>query len=340
MDNETSASILSGESLGSIRVSVVVPTFERVAPLLELLQSLADQQLSRGSFEVVLSDDGSGPDVLAAARKLAPRFPRLVFVRGPNAGPGVARNRAVARATGAAVAFIDSDCIAPHGWLESLTRAVESGAAIAHGPVTSPVPPVEPFVHSFQVHDAPLLTANCGVDRGAFREVGGFRAEISRIAEDHDLVERFRAAGRAPVFVPEAMVIHPPRLKRVSMDVVPDARAAITYRELANFYRSYPSRRRDLSAANRRLFVKAVAKLAILVLPLALFPPPGWLLGPAVFLAVALRKWVKANRLLRRGGAPFRVPVQEAAKYAVFMPLQDAVTLAHRARFGLLSLGA
>lgn len=338
MANPTSASILSGESLARVRVSVVVPTYERIEPLRQLLGSLAEQRLESGSFEVVLSDDGSGPDVLAAARELAPRFQRLVFVRGPNAGPGVARNRGTAHAAGATLAFIDSDCLAPPSWLEALTRAIELGAAIAHGPVMSAVPAVEPFIHSFQVQDVPLLSANFAVARQPFELVGGFRSEISRIAEDHDLVERLRAAGHAPVFVPDAAVNHPPRLKRVSMALLPDERASSVYRQLATFYRSFPARQRDRAAANLRLLAKAAAKLAILVAPLALLPPPGWLLGPAVFATVSLRKWYRANQLLRRGGANFRVPMIEAAKYAAFMPLQDTVALAHRARFGLLSL--
>ena len=80
----------------SFRVSVVVPTFNRVEPLRLLLESLSAQQLDSGQFELVIADDGSGPEVEALAKAYAPRFAGLEFVTGPNAGPGVARNRGVA----------------------------------------------------------------------------------------------------------------------------------------------------------------------------------------------------------------------------------------------------
>jgi glycosyltransferase involved in cell wall biosynthesis len=317
-------------------VSVIVPAFERVGPLLELLRSLRDQRLDSGSFEIIVSDDGSGPEVEAAVRRVASaEGSPVVFVRGPNAGPGVARNLGVAAATAPMVAFTDSDCLASPGWLQALVSALESGATVVHGKVESALPALEPFVHSIQDHGAFSCAANFALLRRAFDQVGGFRSEVSRVAEDHDLVGRLRASGHRPRYVPTAVVTHPPRLKRIRLSPFLAASGIAMLRDLEAFYRLVPERRGDLLRVNRRLALRAVAKLALLLAPLGL-PPPGWLLGPAAFAGWIGAKWLRTNRQLASAGEAWRVPAVEAAKYVLLAPFIEVLDLTHRARFGLL----
>ena len=86
-------------------VSVVVPTYNGSALLVETLGSILSQTF--GDFELIVVDDGSTddtPDRLAAVDD-----PRLRVVRQANAGVGAARNRGVDESAGRYVAFCDHD---------------------------------------------------------------------------------------------------------------------------------------------------------------------------------------------------------------------------------------
>jgi glycosyltransferase involved in cell wall biosynthesis len=93
--------------------SVVIPTHNRITTLLRVLGALGDQ---RGAppFEVVLIDDGSTDDTAAVMKKAIEEkrfsFP-LRFETQPNGGPGRARNRGTALATGQFVVYIGDDTV-------------------------------------------------------------------------------------------------------------------------------------------------------------------------------------------------------------------------------------
>jgi glycosyltransferase involved in cell wall biosynthesis len=320
-----------------LRVSVVVPSYRRPQGLAALLESLAGQRLARGAFEVIVSDDGSGPEVEAAARPFEKQIPFFRFERGPHCGPGVARNRGAAMARGHVLAFIDDDCVAPPGWLEQLTAAVENGATIAHGPVRSSVPPMPPFVHSFVVEDRPVCTANFAIGREAFEGLGGFDARVSFVAEDHEFFARARRAGIFPMFVPDAPVLHPPRPGRVRVPGLPSPEDRRAYETLRAFFDLAPEYRAEHVQVNRRLLARGALKLLAVASPLAVAPlfPPVWPAGFAAAVAYGLWKRTRVNRALAAAGESFRVPLSDGLKYGALIPFSDLLSFAERARFGL-----
>jgi hypothetical protein len=87
------------------RVSVVVPLYQKAATVRRCLASIAAQTLR--DFEAIVVDDGSTDGCGAAVDELADS--RFRLLRQPNAGPGAARNRGIAEARGAYVAFLDAD---------------------------------------------------------------------------------------------------------------------------------------------------------------------------------------------------------------------------------------
>lgn len=104
-------------------VTIVVPTYQRGAVLEEALRSALAQTYER--IEVLVEDDGSRDGTEAIVAGL--RDERVRYAWAPNVGrPAPVRNRAIRRARGELLAFLDSDDV----WeREKLHRQVEALAA-------------------------------------------------------------------------------------------------------------------------------------------------------------------------------------------------------------------
>ena len=87
-------------------VSVIIPTFNRLASLRQAIQSVLLQDTS--DIEVLICDDGSTDETASMVASLDDG--RLRWLSGANSGgPAVPRNRGVIAARGQWLAFLDSD---------------------------------------------------------------------------------------------------------------------------------------------------------------------------------------------------------------------------------------
>jgi glycosyltransferase involved in cell wall biosynthesis len=319
------------------RASVVVPTYKRIELLRLLLQSLAPQRLERGEFELIIADDGSGEEVASLARQFQEAFSRLIYITGPNSGPGVARNRGAAAATSPVLAFIDSDCLASSKWVESITSAVELGADLAHGPVQSSVASMRPFVHSFDLPAESVCAANFAISRRCFDQLGGFNQRVSWDAEDREFFARSLSAGLKPRFVSQAVVFHMPQLRTLSLTVRPTPRTRRVYQSQRELLDLVPGQRSVFAAENRRSLFKGLLKICLLVLPAVIFPssPQAWATGYGAEFLYGVLKGVTANRVLKAAGEPLQVPLRSMITYGLLFPFVDLVTLAQRAVCGM-----
>lgn len=111
-----------------IEYSVVIPTFNRMDTLPEVLDAL-EAQADAPPFEIIVVDDGSTDSTGEfLERRLAERTPSavpLAVLHQENAGPALARNRGVEAARGARVAFLGDDTVPSSGWLREHHRAFE-----------------------------------------------------------------------------------------------------------------------------------------------------------------------------------------------------------------------
>ncbi|MCY3592484.1 MAG: glycosyltransferase family 2 protein [Acidobacteria bacterium] len=111
--------------------SIVIPTFDRLPALKEVLEAACGQE--GPAFEVVVVNDGSTDgtaawlDECASAGNCAE--PKLRVLHQENRGPAVARNRGVAAARGRWVAFLGDDTVPAPGWLAAHHRAQEEPLA-------------------------------------------------------------------------------------------------------------------------------------------------------------------------------------------------------------------
>lgn len=104
-------------------VAVIVPAFERTALLDACLAALSATRGEAGpagtpDVEVIVVDDGSADPT--AIRDVTARYGARVIRHERNRGPAAARNTGVASTDAPLIAFLDSDCQAPPGWLEGL----------------------------------------------------------------------------------------------------------------------------------------------------------------------------------------------------------------------------
>jgi GT2 family glycosyltransferase len=191
--------------------SVIIPTRDRRRELTACLVQLAPgaQSLDASRYEVVVSDDG---DFEATDAWLRVEFPWVRHVRGPGRGPAANRNSGARAAHGTWLVFADDDIMPATAWLAAYAAASGRGDVL-EGRTTCVGGVPSPRYHSPEnAYGGVLWSCNFAVRRATFVAVAGFDEGFAfPHMEDADLRERLRAAGHAIVWVPEAVVDHPPR---------------------------------------------------------------------------------------------------------------------------------
>ena len=206
----------------SCRFSIIVPTFERAPLVRRCLQALAWLDYPREDFEVIIVDDGSA---IPLADLIPSRFDGLAvtILRIPNAGPGAARNAGARHARGRLLAFTDDDCMPQPSWLRMLENCAERNPgrliggrtinALRRNPWSTTSQVVCDMAYNFYNADpeSPRFFAsnNMAIPADLFAAIGGFLGEIFRVAsEDRELCDRWRHAGHALAYAPDAIVEH------------------------------------------------------------------------------------------------------------------------------------
>ncbi|MDQ0321093.1 glycosyltransferase involved in cell wall biosynthesis [Pararhizobium capsulatum DSM 1112] len=101
-------------------ISVIMPTHNRRDVLLRTLDLYRNQTLASAQYEIIVSDDGSTDGSEAAVTDFATQCAfALIYSRlADNAGPSVARNRAMMLARGSILVFVGDDIFPERDFLE------------------------------------------------------------------------------------------------------------------------------------------------------------------------------------------------------------------------------
>jgi GT2 family glycosyltransferase len=196
------------------RVSVVVCSYNGGGTLEQCLASLG--QLDYPAYEVIVVNDGSTDET----RAILARFPEVRAIHQPNRGLSVARNVGLRAASGAIVAYTDSDCFADPDWLTHLVYQLQrSGAAAVGGPNLTPedgwlaacvgAAPGQPthVLESDQVAEH-IPGCNMAFRREALEAINGFDPRYRKAGDDVDVCWRLQQAGYWITFAPGAFVWH------------------------------------------------------------------------------------------------------------------------------------
>lgn len=208
---ETSSQTEPQSDLSSLRLSVVIPTYNRKASLLLALGALAKQTYPANQFEVIVVSDGSSDGSAEAVRDLKTPY-RLRFMEQKNSGPSVARNFGARIACAPVIVYLDDDIEPVSVFLEEHAKAHENDPTLVLiGPQSEPLGEAMPYFIAWEhamlrkqyenfesgvwkAGPNNLYSGNFSVRREHLISVGGFNEKFTR-QEDVELGFRLAQIG-------------------------------------------------------------------------------------------------------------------------------------------------
>jgi glycosyltransferase involved in cell wall biosynthesis len=206
------------------KLSVVIATWNRLALLEALLDSLTAQTLAPSVFEVVVVDDGSAAPVAPALNRRKDPFHLRVLTQ-ENAGAAAARHRGVLDAKAPIVVITDDDMLVVPEFLAEHLKAHEAGHTLVLGHIDHEenidrkplferfhAQQLERFVAKYSkdptaVRGVMVCTGNVSFRRDEYLRVGGFDRSLDR-SEDRELGVRLQKAGAKLFFAKAARTIN------------------------------------------------------------------------------------------------------------------------------------
>lgn len=283
------------------RFSVIVPVYNRVDEINDLLESLSAQTCR--DFEVIIVEDGSTEPCGDLVRSFAGKVDVRYFFK-PNEGRSIARNYGIDRSSGDYLVFFDSDCVIPRDYFAILSAELDrqpldcfGGPDAAHESFTPVQKAISFAMTSFlttggirggkvQMEKFVPRSFNMGYSRKVYDTVGGFREMFS---EDIDMSTRIRQAEFSIGLIHPAHVFHKRRVDfaRFWRQVYVFGMSRITLKLL------YP----DSLKLVHTLPALAVI-IGVLLLLLGIFVTPWFLLPIGIYLlAIFLSAWIATRSL-------------------------------------------
>lgn len=269
-----------------IRLSVVISTYNRSAMLLQTLQSLVEQNVSRYDWECVVVNNNSTDDTVERFEEFVTAHAgfNLRMVNEPSQGLSYARNRGIRETEGEYIVILDDDERISPDFIEAYIELFDTtpDAVAAGGPIVAEYasqkpawmsPYTErPIANTMYFGDEVKLFpkgripggGNMAIRRSAIRRYGVFDTSLGYVGEslvggeESDLFERLEIAGAKYYYVPKAVMYH----------IIPEQKLTKEYFERLCFNIGVSQRRRARYFRRERkvLFmekVKWVATLAI-----------------------------------------------------------------------------
>ena len=219
-----------------LRISLIIPTFNRSVQLIRALHSVARQDLPAADWECVVVDNRCTDNTVERFEAFAAAHPelRLRIVEEQQPGLSHARNCGIARAAGELLVFIDDDEWIEPQFLRAYAEFFDRHPDVlaAGGPVVAEYPDGRPAWLSKYPEQAIANVLDLGpqarpfpqgripaggnmaVRSEVFRIGGGFDTRFGRVGkaltggEESELFERLRFQGFGAWYVPGAVMHH------------------------------------------------------------------------------------------------------------------------------------
>lgn len=277
-------------------ISFVVPVYNRPDEVTELLQSLQAQ--TNNNFELVIVEDGSTQTCEKVLEPYRNKL-KISYFYKENTGPGISRNYGVQRATGNYTIFVDSDCILPPEYVQTVYDALENkyldcfgGPDKAHHSFTPLQKAINYSMTSFfttggirgggeTLEKFHPRSFNMGFSTAVFEKTGGFPtarfAQAKAAGEDIELSIKIKQAGFSVGLIKQAYVYHK---RRTSLKQF--------YKQVYNFgYARISLHKRNQGALKLVHFLPACFLVgSIFMVVAAIFIHPIFLMFPAIAAGV------------------------------------------------------
>lgn len=208
------------------RVSVVIPVRDRATIVGRALESVARQTVP--IEEVIVVDDGSTDDTVAAVRRYADRFPRFQLIENAvGGGAPKARNAGAAAATGTLIALLDSDDEWTPDKIERQLEILDEDVAAVFTNIRYRIPGQDDRLTAVaaEVRLEDLFYENfigsCStalIRKSAFDQVGGFDVDLPS-CQDWELWLRLGQRGKLRVAPDLLTLYHLDAENRISRNV-------------------------------------------------------------------------------------------------------------------------
>jgi glycosyltransferase involved in cell wall biosynthesis len=118
-----------------VKVSIVIPTYNRRFSLARTLESIVSQDFPATEYEVIVVADGCTDSTEEYLQRFRPAC-GFRWLSQANLGAAAAQNAGVAAAAGDLIIFVDDDCICDSGLVASHVEAHrDSDRVVAIGPM-------------------------------------------------------------------------------------------------------------------------------------------------------------------------------------------------------------
>ncbi len=199
--------------MSTVKISVVVPTYNRLELLKDQVNALLSQSLNQEMYEVIIVNDGSQDGTHKYLDQISGFYPNLRIFHHQNGGPAKARNTALKAALGKIIAFTDDDCVVDKNWLETILSNWNDTLVGMQGATYTDRARITPLTHQIDNEHGHNSgpTCNAAYLRLTLLEIGGFDESFPfPHNEDADVSWQIQQRGKV-AFCPTMRVYHPPR---------------------------------------------------------------------------------------------------------------------------------
>ncbi len=233
-------------------ISVVIPTFNRLGELSQVMPTLLAQDLSPSRYEMLVCDSNSSDGTAEYLAGLSAQHPTIRHLAGAYSGRAAARNAGVAAARGEIVLFNDADILAAPNLLATHLRRHRERSGIAVVGLEVQVKDLAEYAFK---RDRPetrghlhppsrkklswlyFLTGNASVRRVDLLRAGCFDEDFTGYGhEDLELGYRLQRIGIEILYEPEAVNYH---CQAVTYEDQKE-KMRLAGRSTVRFYRKHP----------------------------------------------------------------------------------------------------
>lgn len=111
-----------------MKISVIIPVYNAEKYLKKCIESVINQTYK--NWEIIAIDDESKDESYKILQEYAKKDARIIVETKANEGPGLTRNKALDKATGDYIVFLDSDDYIEKNYFQSLAREAENGSDV------------------------------------------------------------------------------------------------------------------------------------------------------------------------------------------------------------------